>query len=217
MAFSRTFVRPLRRIFHYGNEAEKGMRIQLARLSVLYGDLMLEYVGAQSEELEDLDVQGVGARRHYFVRKTVGTIAEVEQAINVLNANTAFKNRKLQMAEARVANIDKVVAFFSKDHQFLKDWRNRIGGHFSDAAAEHAVDELPPDMPAVIEVFRTDNGGADVRLKFGHDVMLYGLTSTKDPTKDRYTFHEESMSWLANAVGHVIIYVHEVSHEFILE
>jgi hypothetical protein len=82
------------RVFRYGDEDEKRMQVQLARICVLYDDLMREYAGADAAEIKALDGSGLEARRFYFVRRQLGTLSELRQAIAVLNGNKAFQKRK---------------------------------------------------------------------------------------------------------------------------
>jgi hypothetical protein len=56
------------RVFRYSDETEK-MRVQIARIAVLYDDLMLEHDGAQEETIAALDRSGVRSRRFDFVRR----------------------------------------------------------------------------------------------------------------------------------------------------
>ena len=57
------------RVFRYSDEDEKKMQVQFARICVLYDDLMLEYAGAEIENIKTLDGSGRDARRFYFVRR----------------------------------------------------------------------------------------------------------------------------------------------------
>src|SRR5262245_9665695 len=81
---SRTQVGHVRGVFHYSDDDEKRMRVQVARIAVLYDDLMLEYDGAQEDNIPLLDRTSVNARRFYFVRRTLGTLMELKSAFVVL-------------------------------------------------------------------------------------------------------------------------------------
>jgi len=88
------------------------MQAQFARLCVLYDDLMLEYAGADEESIPVLDGSGLNARRFYFVRRQLGTLAELRSAVAVLNANTTFQRRKAGWPKEMRERWDEVVAFF---------------------------------------------------------------------------------------------------------
>ena len=69
MIKSKTRVGHIQRVFRYSDETEKKMRVQIARIAVLYDDLMLEHDGAQEETIAALDRSGVHSRRFDFVRR----------------------------------------------------------------------------------------------------------------------------------------------------
>jgi hypothetical protein len=94
MVSSRTLFAPLARVFRSGDTDEKQMRVQFARIAVLYNDLALETTAAHERSIPLLDTGGMDARRVYFVRRSIGTVSELRSAIRALNANTTFQSRK---------------------------------------------------------------------------------------------------------------------------
>src|SRR5687768_11230474 len=118
MLKSTTRVGHLRAAFNYTNEDERVMRVQVARLCVLYDDLMLEFAGARAERIETLDHTSANSRRFYFVRRTLGTLSEIRGAFAKLNANKSFQNSQGWWDDkARKQWID-AVKFFERKHDF---------------------------------------------------------------------------------------------------
>ncbi len=217
MPKTKTLFRSLDRVFRFSDNHEKEMRVQLARVCVLYGDLLLEFRGTDAERLDAIDRWGVGVRQHYFIRRTLGTLSEMEGAVNQLNLNRAFKLSKRGWKKENLAWWDAAVRFFAKHHEFLKAWRNDVGGHFLDDAAEYAIDNMPKARVGAIEMEFLDNGGIEVHYKFAHELMLLGLTKNKDKADEFMTFYQTSMDWLASAVGHAFKVSQVLGVELILE
>jgi hypothetical protein len=59
------------RVFRWSSDEEPSMRIQLARMCVLYEDLKIEYAGAEAPVLDKLDDTDATTRRFYFIRRTL--------------------------------------------------------------------------------------------------------------------------------------------------
>ena len=94
MITSRIKVGHPERLFRYGDEDEKKMQVQFARLCVLYDDLTLEFTAANEDAIPLLDKSGRDNRRFYFVRRTLGTLSELRGAIGALEKSTTFQARK---------------------------------------------------------------------------------------------------------------------------
>lgn len=169
MIKSKTRVGHIQRVFKYSDETEKKMRVQIARIAVLYDDLMLEYDGAQEETIAALDRSGANSRRFYFVRRSLGTPMELKGAFVVLDGNEAFKSSKKWWDKRDLAQWDAAVKFFQSNQKFLKDWRNDIGGHFLDGAAEYAIDNVHSDALGTIEIYRRGSG-ADIKMPFAYEL-----------------------------------------------
>lgn len=89
------------------------MHVQFARLSVLYEDLQIEWSGADAETITALDRIDINTRRFCFVRRTLATLTEIEQAFGKLNANAAFKQLRTRMPAPALKDRDAAVKFFS--------------------------------------------------------------------------------------------------------
>jgi len=200
MIKSTTRVGHLARVFRYSDDDEKRMQVQFARLCVLYDDLMLEYAGADEESIPVLDASGLNARRFYFVRRQLGTLAELRGAVAVLNANKTLQRRKAGWPKEMREGWDKVVAFFAENHEFLKDWRNDVGGHFHDKAAEFAIDNIEADTVGAIEIYRR-GAGADVRMKFAYDLVAVAMIKNRDhATQTAEEFLKDAFTFLVDAM-----------------
>jgi hypothetical protein len=193
------------RVFRYDSDDEKRMRVQFARLCVLYDDLMREFAGANEEgPITALDGSGFNARRFYFVRRSLGTLSELRGAIAVLNGNTAFQARKAGWPDGAREGWDEAVRFFAANHEFLKDWRNDVGGHFHDKAAQFAIDNIEDDTVGAIEIYRRGTG-ADVRMKFAYDLVAVAMVKNRDHAAQTVEeFLKEAFTFLLEATKHSV-------------
>ena len=204
MITSRIKVGHPARVFRYDDADEKAMQVQFARLCVLYDDLQLEFAAAHEDTLPMLDKSGRDNRRFYFVRRTLGTLMELRGALAVLERNATFEARKATWPDGARDGWDKAAAFFTANHTFLKNWRNDVGGHFLDASAEFAIDNIEQDAVGVIELFRRGTG-ADVRMKFAFGLVAVALIKQRDATVHTpEEFMVEAFGFLVGAVGHAV-------------
>jgi hypothetical protein len=201
MISSRTLFASLDRIFRYGDEDEKQMQAQFARIAVLYNDLALETAGANEESIPLLDKSGMNARRFYFVRRSIATVSELRSAIRVLNANKTFQARKSRWEKVPQREWTDLVRFFEQNHEFLKNWRNDIGGHFEDRAALFAIDNLE-NMVGALELYRRGDG-ADVRAKFAYELVAAALVKNREAERQTVEdFLLGAFRFLQEAVHH---------------
>lgn len=194
------------------------MRVQIARIAVLYDDLMLEYDGAQEEAIAALDRSGVNSRRFHFVRRSLGTLMELKGAFVVLDGNDAFKASKQWWDKRDLSQWDGAVKFFQANQKFLKDWRNDIGGHFLDGAAEYAIDNVHPDAVGTIEIYRRGSG-ADIKMPFAYELVAVALVKNKDAKTPEDDFLKDAFTFLVDATKHAInavavVVAHEMFDKF---
>ena len=212
MISSRTLFAPLDRLFRYTDNDEKAMQVQFARIAVLYNDLALENVAAKELSIPLLDKSGMEARRFYFVRRSIGTVSELRNAIRALNGNKSFKTRKAKWPDTPQEEWDDLVRFFEANHDYLKNWRNDVGGHFDDKAAAFAIDNIEPDVVACLELFRRDDS-ADVRLKFAYPLVAIALVKNREAsthsveefTLAAFRFLEEAVHHSQNAARIIVV------------
>jgi hypothetical protein len=208
MITSRIKVGHPARVFRYDTEDEKQMRVQFARLCVLYDDLMLEFAAANEDAIPLLDKSGRENRRFYFVRRTLGTLSELRGALVVLGRNKTFLAHKAAWPAGAQEGWDKAAAFFVENHGFLKDWRNDVGGHFHDTAAAFAIDNIEANAVGSIELYRSGKG-ANVRMKFAYELVAVAMVKQRDGEQQTYEeFLKDAFTFLVDAVGHSVNAVH---------
>lgn len=159
---------------------------QFIRLVVLYEDLRLELFGASVDQsLKPLETVNANYRELYFVRRSLSTILEIEQAIHKLNKCTAFKEFKKTWRESDTRAWDSAVEFFSSNHDTLKQRRGAYGGHYHDRAAEHVYEKLHSDHVGLIEerVDQADTRYARHVFKFALEFVGLALTVDKGSEK----------------------------------
>jgi hypothetical protein len=217
MLKSKTRFKPLADVFRSSRAAEKAMHVQLARLAVLYEDLQIEWAGAEADEIKALERTGAETRRFYFVRRTLATLTEIEQAFHMLNMNADFKRVKARMSSDEQRAWNAAVKFFATEHEFLKTWRNDIGGHFSDDAATYAIDDMHPTTVGAIEVYRRGRG-ADVKMPFAYELVAVAMTrNMTHGTETVDQFLIRAFTFLKDAVAHALRGMHIVTNGYLYD
>jgi len=204
----------IKNTFSFTNEDEEKMQIQMARLSVLYQDILIELDGAlEAAELKELRHSDESNRRFYFVRRGLGTTWEIKQAVDVLQMNKAFQGLKTTMRKENRDMWDDAVKFFQEHQGDLKRWRNDQGGHFTDVAAKFAIDNMPPELKGEIVVFKQGEG-AGAMMPFSYQLVAVALSMYRSPDED-FQQHFDRMFGLmrdshmhAVRIGHVIVGEH---------
>jgi hypothetical protein len=202
-------------VFEATSDEEKKMLMQVGRMCVLYEDLQVEFAGALAEKLGDLDRTDVTTRRFYFVRRSLATLTEIEGSINQLQQNKEFKAALAWWKPDSIKMWDETVAFFTKKHKFLKEWRNDVGGHFHDAAATYAIENMHPKTIGGIEVYRRGSG-ADVRMPFAYELVAVAMTKNKAAQQPERDFLEEAFRFLVDAAKHGVEAVQVIVREVVL-
>ena len=133
----------------------------------------------------------------------------------VLDGNSAFKASQQWWDSRDFAQWDGAVKFFHANQKFLKDWRNDIGGHFLDGAAEYAIDNIHPDAVGTIEIYRRGSG-ADIKMAFAYELVALALVKNKDAKTPEESFLQGAFTFLVEATKHAINAVSVVAaHEMI--
>jgi len=202
----------LARVFDASDPDTKVMHVQMARLCVLYEDLRIEFAGSEQEKIAELDFIDLETRRFYFVRRTLGTLGEVAQALNKLNMNSAFKRIRKDWSVPANKEWDEAVRFFSAGQEFLKAWRDDIGGHFLDRAAEYAIDHA--DSAGSIEYYRRGRG-ADVKLRFAYDLVAVAMTRQQETGETVQTFLHRAFTFMLEAFTHAINAIQVMIYEYL--
>ena len=171
---TQTRIAELRRVLR--SDQKRLIDAQVARLCVLYEDLRIELFAISAESIPLLDVlepveentnkEDVGKyRRHYFLRRSIGTLYEFAEGLRLL-AGCPELALLLSTSDADVAEPwSAAVAFFHSKELAIRRVRHDIGGHFGSKAAIYAVENLSPMTTGKIEV-RHDYASAKPRLEF---------------------------------------------------
>lgn len=210
----RTLIRckPLKDVFAWSDDAEKEMQVQFARLSVLFEDLMLEHAGARAEDIGIFDGSGRLQRQFYFVRRAINTIAEMAQAIHVLNMNRAFKQHKRSIDRWQRDRWDEAAKFFARNNEFLNTWRDDMGGHFLDRTAKHALEKMDATVVGTMEIYQVPSSDRmhNVRFKYAYDIVAGGISRRMTDGDEFAGFAERSFEFVYEAWGHAAQAVHTV-------
>lgn len=191
------------------------MHVQFARLAVLYEDMQIEFAGADEERIAALERTDRNTRRFYFVRRTLATLVEIDGAMHKLSMNPDFKRVRREMTKTERKGWDAAVKFFAKKHDFLNDWRNDIGGHFSDQAAEFAISDIHEDTVGAIEVYRR-GAGADVKMPFAYELVAVAMTKGRGEKSEK-EFLNEAFEFMKDAVKHAVNAIQIVTSVYLFD
>jgi hypothetical protein len=191
----------LKPLFPVGTVDEEKFSKQLVRLCVLYEDLQIELAAVLAESVQELDASGRDMRRLYFLRRSLGTVMEIAQALEVMNSTAVVKSWRRGLGGDREKAWDDAVKWFAKEKADLKDFRDDLAGHFLDRAAKFVLDTLEPEQIGVIELFRRGNG-FDMRLKLAHELAATALFRKNTEPARKLQFLETLFSRLVEAQGH---------------
>lgn len=108
--------------------------------------------------------------------------------------------------------------FFQTNQRFLKDWRNDVGGHFLDGAAEYAIDNVHSDAVGTIEIYRRGSG-ADIKMPFAYELVAVALVKNRDAKTPEEDFLKDAFMFLVGATKHAInavavVVAHEMFDRF---
>lgn len=120
------------------------LNTRIARLAVLYEDLRIEFYAAAEPDIDLLD-SAIGDlyRRLYFIRRATGTTLEIKSAVQRLHELPEFQERvRGRFTPEQRANWDAAVDFLLANNAALKKIRDDVGGHFSEKAAEYALNNI---------------------------------------------------------------------------
>jgi hypothetical protein len=183
----------------FGDE-DKYLAALLIRLCVLFEDLRLELLGSSAdvEQLQHLDDTSARARKMYFLRKAIGTLAEFAESFRLLDGYDGFKKIRTLFSESDHERWSGCVHFFNAHEEFIELVRNDVGGHFGVKAAEYVVRNLDDAGKGYLEIcldYEEQTGG--MRLQF---VDQLANTAMRRHRKSGET-DEEFVKRLLNVVG----------------
>lgn len=152
--------------------------VQLVRLIVLFEDLRVE--------IDQLKEGPAGHKLGYFLRRSVATMHEFGDAIELLDSVPEFSSRKALFPSEHREVWSEAVQHFRKHSgkkggkRTLTAIRDDIGGHFGEKAAVKALKALG-SLEANIEIIEDPiTRGVGCRLPFANDLALTVLAYHAD-------------------------------------
>jgi hypothetical protein len=203
---SRTRFASLQKVFAEGHSP---LMECMAQLSVLYEDLRIESYAltADSHEVKRLDYLDSRYRIHYFLRRSIATLFEFRGSLIRLSRTEEYKVARAAAfhPDATTANrsrremfkeVSAALEFFQRHHQTLKNLRNAVGGHFSDAAAASATANLDPLAIGKLEVtMDAAQRGGGPKLHYAGEIAATAFTRAlpSDEPRDERIEHAIKM------------------------
>lgn len=196
-------------------KSQKTMSAQIARVVVLSEDLKMEALGSLREKtfLDFFDAPEY--RRFYFVRRAMLTFRELHSALSQLDRDSDFQRIKARMNTVNKRGWKDAVAFFDQHAPAIAKARNVTGGHFSNKAGEHAVDEVSGDLVGKVEVIWKPKE-TRVNLHFAYDVMVLGLIQPRAVGQKEVDYLREFFETLGAAYSHAARAMHAVTLTYII-
>lgn len=182
---SQTYYRRIKAVFP---DDEVGASI--ARISVLFEDLRLEYNAAkQTDRIDKLDVLRPTYRTFYFVRRSTITLDEFRQGFEYLNQQPGFAPIRKQF-DADTEKVWREAGEFFREHKALfKKIRDAYGGHFLMKTARKVLADVHPDTVSTVEiVFNRVANTAEPRLHYTFDLAASAFVVHKDEDSDMQPF-----------------------------
>jgi hypothetical protein len=168
----RVHVRELDRVLSQG---PKLLNAHIARMVVLYHDLQLELFATAADRVKELELLTKEHRQMYFIRRSIGTIAEFAEEVRLLDQLPEFTEIKRGFDGVTIKRWDKSVRFFNRREPYIEKIRNDFGGHFGLKAAIHAIENLTP-YAALLE-FNVDSvrRRAGVKMEFAGELVALAM------------------------------------------
>jgi len=165
----------------------------VARLCILREDLYLETMALTEESIPSLDRNGVPWRTMYFWRNSVRALLEIRSALQELKSNDEFLSSLSNQPEQFRKAFQKLDEKIRASHEFLKDTRNKIGGHVGHQPVKMALANMDMDRKALIELGPTI---AESHYKFAGELVVETLLR-KVPYENRETYLSEKLGMTA--------------------
>ena len=217
----------LRKVFSDGENLD--FDAKLARICVLFEDLRIEMCGFAERSLPALDIldpekenwisprQTGWYRQFYFMRRSLATLLEFEEATRLIRQeieSDAGKHLTFDgLADDARAKWEAGIQFFDTNEPRLRRIRNDIGGHFGHPAARNAIANLQSGSFGHIALL---DGGQEVRLQFAGEIAAAALLKHL-PNGDVNEFEAFLREWLSEWYRHAIDCVYILVREYLWE
>ena len=143
----------------------KAMHVQIARVCGAMRDLQIETAGAQADELKALDGTSLEDPPILFCPSCHRHACRNRASPSQTQQQQRFDNVKNSVSRETRKAWDAAIKFFSIEHEFLKNWRNDIGGHFLDDAATYALDNIQASIVGSIPAYCEFRGRIQVGMR----------------------------------------------------
>lgn len=184
----------------------------VARLSVLFEDLRIEYLAAHSAKMPVLDVLQPMYRKLYFLRRSTITILEFAGSFEHLNNQPAFHSTRARFDRRATARWTAAADFFVTNKKFLKEIRNDYGGHFQLQAARTILSEMNSDTAGSLEfVFDHIENTAEPRLHYAYDIVSGALGLHTGPGEAYADYLRRLFVTIKSGWGHCADVVHTLT------
>jgi hypothetical protein len=154
----------------------------VAVLCVLREDFLLELRGIIGDDFGALDANDAASRRLYFWRNSLRTLTEIQDYLNRLNGEAAFRaamQRERPEVRETFETLKRELNRASED--FLRDLRNTLGGHIDRDVIQATLDQMDPLQEGLFDVGRKRD---DIHFKFTADLVWAVLIREAAPGRE---------------------------------
>lgn len=215
------FERNLREVF-WRDDADFVSRA--VRLFVLYEDLRIEYLGAMVPvPIEAIDDIGKNYRRNYFIRRSLATLIEFSGALSRLNQIKEWREHIEQKHDEISKRWKAAIKYFNDNHKRWEALRGDIGGHFSEATARFAVENLAGHATGELHLrqfHQRQQGG--ILFPFVNEFVAIGMrktmkadNGTKPTDEELHKFFGELFEAITDGWEHAVGAVNVVAKQYL--
>lgn len=212
---SKTYVRRLKSVL---SDTDPEISALIARMSVAFEDLRIEFYGARvKEKLEPLDVLDPIYRKFYFLRRSTVTVVEFMGSFQLLDRLAEFAPVRRQFEPGLAQEWEAASVFFSAQKEFLKKIRNDYGGHFQLSTARAVLREVHNDLVAHVEIsYNVAEHTATPRLHYAYPIVALAFDTHRPRDCDIAEHAGQLFETLAQAWGHCTNVMHALTKHVIL-
>ena len=192
---TRSLFAKLTRVFAFVDQEEDDLEAaQLMRLAVLFEDLRIETTGLKMRRSDPFLADcSPDVRIMYFLRRSLATLYEFNDALYAVSRTKAFKSLELSPAER--GTWDEAVCFFQKHNAFINRVRNDVGGHYGKDGAMRTLKKLDWNEVGGIQAGWLAQGEAGIKLMFAAP-----LTATCLLDRCEGTSTPERVDWMISFI-----------------
>lgn len=159
------------------------LAVHVARICVLFEDLRLESSAARHlEPIALLDTTSKTYRYIYFLRRLMVSLDEFCSAVQQINKSPGWKQIRAKFDRETEKRWDSAVKFLTNNRPKWNDLRDQMGGHFKEASAKFAIENIRPTATGKIElVVHREEQTAGIRFLFAEEVVAVALKQMLGP------------------------------------